>query len=83
MEALLARADALTVPMGRPMESRRPHDHGMTRNCGSPPSQPLGEHPHISRPSNQTTRRLTGHFRRGGPPTFPPPMGRLHIHGPR
>ncbi|PKI33264.1 hypothetical protein CRG98_046345, partial [Punica granatum] len=30
MEALLARADALTVPLGRPMEPRRPHDHGMT-----------------------------------------------------
>ncbi|OWM86320.1 hypothetical protein CDL15_Pgr020628 [Punica granatum] len=32
MEALLARADALTVPMGRPMESRRPHDHRMSRD---------------------------------------------------
>ncbi|PKI47702.1 hypothetical protein CRG98_031906, partial [Punica granatum] len=35
MEALLARADALTVPLGRPMEARRPHDHGMPRNYNS------------------------------------------------
>ncbi|PKI34996.1 hypothetical protein CRG98_044612 [Punica granatum] len=35
MEALLARADALTIPMGRPIESRRPHDHGMSRNYSS------------------------------------------------
>ncbi|PKI59965.1 hypothetical protein CRG98_019632, partial [Punica granatum] len=36
--------------MGRSMEPRRPHDHRMSWNCGSPPSQPFGEHTHIPRP---------------------------------
>ncbi|PKI04112.1 hypothetical protein CRG98_049628 [Punica granatum] len=83
MEALLARVDARTVPMDRSIESRQPYDHGMSRNCGSPPSQSLGEHPYISRPGNQTTRRLAGHSRRGGPPTLPHLVGRLYTHDPR
>ncbi|PKI65576.1 hypothetical protein CRG98_014076 [Punica granatum] len=83
MEALLARVDTCAILMGRPLESRQPHDHRVSRNSGSPSSQSFGKHAHIPGTGNQTTRRPTGHSRRGRPPTLSHPMGRLHIHGPR
>ncbi|PKI51576.1 hypothetical protein CRG98_028038, partial [Punica granatum] len=45
---------------------------------------PFGEHAHIPQSGNQTTRRPTGHSRRGGPPTFPHPNGpTLHPRPPQ